>query len=66
VNAKGFLQTQIIHVNFCSLLSFFLMSWELLVVKVEQKAAVVRMAVGEGDVCCELLWGEDGGAGMMG
>jgi hypothetical protein len=29
-------------------------------------AAVVGMAVGEGDVCRELPWKEDGGAGMMG
>ncbi len=29
-------------------------------------AAAIRMAVGEGDVCRELLQEEDGGAGTMG
>jgi hypothetical protein len=46
-------------------LSFLLLSWGLLAVEVEWTAAVVGMAVGEGDVCHGLRLEEDGGVGTM-
>jgi hypothetical protein len=62
--AEGALEHSIAFAGMATL-SFLLLSWKILAVEVEWTAAVVGMAVGEGDVHHGLQREEDGGVGTM-